>query len=244
MYWFSDEWEIRSPSQLSRDASTTGDRMRIAGYSVLGGLRPIDRRQDWQMGLFGILKRAFHAGAAWFRQGGASPAVSEETATPVVKLVNVILVDSIKRGASHIEVEPRQDVSAVTFRINNVPYYVMALPVHLHEPVVRRIKLMADILLADPRVPHDGSFRIKAVFDNRPCDFRFVVSTTPTALGDTVLLQRTGSNWAFSGKQRLACEGQHGLNAARSLGVRARALGKRILRFRETLRGRPTSGSS
>lgn len=141
------------------------------------------------------VNRGLEAGVASLRRSTWVEVSEHEVMTPVVKLVNVILVDSIKRGASHVRVERRQGRSSVAFRINDAWVDVMSLPVHVHAPVVRRVKSMAGIVLSEPPVLQTGCFRIRALLETRPCEFAFAVSTLLTDSGDGILLERTEGSW-------------------------------------------------
>src|SRR6266702_3533708 len=77
-------------------------------------------------------------------------------AAPVVKLTNVLLIDSLKRGASYIHIEPYEKEFRVRFRIDGILYNVMALPMKLKDPLTSRIKIMAKMDIAEKRLPQDG----------------------------------------------------------------------------------------
>ena len=118
-----------------------------------------------------------------------------------VALVDLVLVGSIRLEASHISIEHQwivrpdsdmwQHLTVVTFRINNMRRHFIDLPGTLHERVVRRIKLMAGILLTDPRTPQTGRFRFKSTSE-KPGEvryFRFSVASMPTPFGDKLVLK-------------------------------------------------------
>ena len=80
---------------------------------------------------------------------------------PVVKLVNLILVDAIRKGASDIHVEPYEKDFRVRFRIDGVLYDVMKPPMKLKNAITRRLKIMASLDISERRLPQDGRIKIK-----------------------------------------------------------------------------------
>ena len=105
---------------------------------------------------------------------------------PVVKLVNLILVDAIKKGASDIHVEPYERDFRVRFRIDGVLYEVMHPPFKLRNAITSRLKIMADLDIAERRLPQDGRIKLK-LGKGREMDFR--VSVCPTLFGEKVVLR-------------------------------------------------------
>jgi len=114
-------------------------------------------------------------------------ASSEEA--PVVKLVNLILTDSIKRGASDIHIEPYEKDFRVRFRIDGVLYEIMNPPLKLRDAIISRIKIMAKLDIAEKRLPQDGRIKIKmkASGKNKEMDYR--VSVLPTLFGEKIVLR-------------------------------------------------------
>lgn len=105
---------------------------------------------------------------------------------PVVKLVNAILTDAVKKGASDIHIEPYEKVFRVRFRIDGVLYEIMKPPYKLKNAIISRVKIMADLDIAERRLPQDG--RIKLKFgERREMDFR--VSVLPGLFGEKVVLR-------------------------------------------------------
>ena len=76
-------------------------------------------------------------------------------AAPVVKLANVLLIDSLKRGASDIHIEPYEKEFRVRFRIDGILYNIMALPMKLKDPLTSRIKIMSKLDISEKRLPQD-----------------------------------------------------------------------------------------
>ena len=105
---------------------------------------------------------------------------------PVVRLVNLILIDAIKKGASDIHVEPYEKDFRVRYRIDGVLYEVMKPPLKLKNALVSRLKIMSDLDIAVRRLPQDGRIKLK-LGKGKEMDFR--VSVCPTLFGEKVVLR-------------------------------------------------------
>lgn len=105
---------------------------------------------------------------------------------PVVKLVNLILTDAIRNKASDIHIEPYEKLFRVRYRIDGVLYEVMKPPYKLKNAIISRIKIMAELDIAERRLPQDGRIKIK-LGGGRDMDFR--VSVLPTLFGEKVVLR-------------------------------------------------------
>ncbi len=108
---------------------------------------------------------------------------------PVVRLVNVLLVDSLRRGASDIHVEPYEKDFRIRFRIDGVLYDVMHPPLKIRDPLISRLKIMSKLDISEKRLPQDGRIKIKVKVDNRSRELDFRVSTLPTLFGEKVVLR-------------------------------------------------------
>jgi type IV pilus assembly protein PilB len=108
---------------------------------------------------------------------------------PVVRLVNVLLVDSLRRGASDIHVEPYEKDFRIRFRIDGVLYDVMHPPMKLRDPLISRLKIMSKLDISEKRLPQDGRIKIKVKVDDRSRELDFRVSTLPTLFGEKVVLR-------------------------------------------------------
>lgn len=104
---------------------------------------------------------------------------------PVVRLVNVILLDAIQRGASDIHLEPAEQAFYVRFRVDGVLQDVMTPNKRLEPAVVSRLKIMANLDIAERRLPQDGRIKFRDV--SREIDFR--VSVIPALFGESVVLR-------------------------------------------------------
>ncbi|NLV22232.1 MAG: Flp pilus assembly complex ATPase component TadA [Syntrophomonadaceae bacterium] len=104
---------------------------------------------------------------------------------PVIRMVNSILVQAVQGRCSDIHIEPQEKDLRVRFRVDGELYEVLSLPQLSQAAVISRIKISANMDIAEKRVPQDGRFRM--VVDGREVDFR--VSTLPTALGEKAVLR-------------------------------------------------------
>ena len=108
---------------------------------------------------------------------------------PVVKLVNVILVDALRRGASDIHIEPYEKEFRVRFRMDGILYNIMAPPMKMRDALTSRMKIMARLDIAEKRLPQDGRIKIRVRLDNRSRELDFRVSTLPTIFGEKIVLR-------------------------------------------------------
>jgi type IV pilus assembly protein PilB len=108
---------------------------------------------------------------------------------PVVRLVNVLLVDSLRRGASDIHVEPYEKDFRIRFRIDGVLYDVMHPPMKMRDALLSRLKIMSKLDISEKRLPQDGRIKIKVKIDNRSRELDFRVSTLPTLFGEKIVLR-------------------------------------------------------
>jgi type IV pilus assembly protein PilB len=105
---------------------------------------------------------------------------------PVVKLVNLILTDAIKKKASDIHIEPYEHVFRVRYRIDGVLYEVMKPPKKLKNAITSRLKIMASLDIAERRLPQDGRIKIKM---GRSVEMDYRVNCLPTLFGEKVVLR-------------------------------------------------------
>ncbi len=105
---------------------------------------------------------------------------------PVVRLVNLIMTDAIKKGASDIHIEPYEKVFRVRYRIDGVLYEVMKPPMKLKAAITSRLKILSNMDIAERRLPQDGRIKIKLP-GGKDMDFR--VNCLPTLFGEKVVLR-------------------------------------------------------
>ena len=108
---------------------------------------------------------------------------------PVVKLVNVVLVDALRRGASDIHIEPYEKEFRIRFRMDGILYNIMAPPMKMRDALTSRLKIMARLDIAEKRLPQDGRIKIRVRLENRSRELDFRVSTLPTIFGEKMVLR-------------------------------------------------------
>lgn len=112
---------------------------------------------------------------------------------PIVKLVDAVLADALRSRASDIHIDPFREGFVIRFRIDGVLHDITSPPRNLYKPVVSRIKIMANMDIAEKRLPQDGSFRVR--LGSKEIDVR--VSTYPTIYGETVVMRLLAKERAF-----------------------------------------------
>lgn len=128
--------------------------------------------------------------------------------SPVVRLVNTLIMNALQKRASDIHIEPTATETEVRYRIDGALYLAMEpLDLRYHNPLVSRIKIMAELDIAERRVPQDGRFKIR--LETRSIDFR--VSVLPSAHGESVVIRILARDTVASVNQGLRLE---------SLGIR------------------------
>ena len=108
---------------------------------------------------------------------------------PIIKLVNLILTDSVKRGASDIHLEPYETELRVRFRIDGMLQTVMTPPLKVKDAITSRMKIMAKLDIAEKRLPQDGRIMIKYKAEGKKKELDFRVSTVPTLYGEKIVLR-------------------------------------------------------
>ncbi|WP_147653636.1 type IV-A pilus assembly ATPase PilB [Vulcaniibacterium gelatinicum] len=135
--------------------------------------------------------------------GGDSGVDAKGDDTPVVKFINKVLVDAIRRGASDIHFEPYETEYRVRLRIDGLLKQVAKVPVKLQARIAARLKVMAQLDIAEKRVPQDGRIKLN-LSKTKQIDFR--VSTLPTLFGEKVVLRILDSGAARLGIDKLGYE--------------------------------------
>jgi type IV pilus assembly protein PilB len=159
------------------DVSNLEEDTEVDTLSVDGGFGDIDRLDE-------VVDKALDNVEVVEEKEDAE--VIRDVAPPIVKLVNGMLINAIRAGASDIHVEPYENSVRVRQRIDGLMYVVMNLPVKIRAAVSSRIKIMARLDIAERRLPQDG--RIKLRLGKRgEIDFR--VSTVPCLFGERVVLR-------------------------------------------------------
>jgi len=112
---------------------------------------------------------------------------SEEA--PIIKLVNLVLCDSLKKGASDIHIEPYEKDFRVRFRIDGILYNMMNPPLRLKDAITSRIKIMAKMDISEKRLPQDGRLKIRTSVEGKKKEIDYRVSTLPTLFGEKIVLR-------------------------------------------------------
>jgi type IV pilus assembly protein PilB len=108
---------------------------------------------------------------------------------PVVRLVNVLLMSAIQKGASDIHVEPYEKELRVRYRIDGILYNIMAPPMKYRDAISSRIKIMSKLDIAEKRLPQDGRIKIRFNESGIPKEIDFRVSVLPTLFGEKIVLR-------------------------------------------------------
>ena len=122
-----------------------------------------------------------------------------EDDAPIIKLINMVFMQALREGASDIHIEPFENRSLVRFRVDGVLKDVFEPPRALHAALASRIKVMADLDIAEKRLPHDGRIAIR--LGGQAVDVR--VSTLPTGHGERVVLRLLAKSAEFLQLDRL-----------------------------------------
>jgi type IV pilus assembly protein PilB len=108
---------------------------------------------------------------------------------PVIKLVNLILSESLNRGASDIHIEPYEKEYRVRFRIDGILHNIMSPPLKLRDAITSRLKIMAKLDISEKRLPQDGRIMLKLTRDGKKKELDFRVSVLPTLFGEKIVLR-------------------------------------------------------
>jgi type IV pilus assembly protein PilB len=108
---------------------------------------------------------------------------------PVVRLVNVVLMSAIQKGASDIHIEPYEKELRVRYRIDGILYNIMAPPMKYRDAITSRIKIMSKLDIAEKRLPQDGRIKIRYNESGEPKEIDFRVSVLPTLFGEKIVLR-------------------------------------------------------
>jgi len=108
---------------------------------------------------------------------------------PIVKLVNIVMTDAVKRGASDIHIEPYEKEYRVRFRIDGVLQNIMSPPMKLKDAITSRIKIMAKMDISEKRLPQDGRIMLKMQIGGKKKQLDFRVNCLPTLWGEKVVMR-------------------------------------------------------
>src|SRR5215470_5696688 len=108
---------------------------------------------------------------------------------PVIKLVNVILLSAIQKGASDIHIEPYEKELRVRYRVDGILYNIMQPPMKFRDAITSRIKIMSKLDIAEKRLPQDGRIKIRFQDNDVPKEIDFRVSCLPTLFGEKIVMR-------------------------------------------------------
>jgi type IV pilus assembly protein PilB len=108
---------------------------------------------------------------------------------PVIRMVNLILVSAIQKGASDIHIEPYEREFRVRLRIDGILYNFMAPPMKLRDAITSRVKIMAKLDIAEKRLPQDGRIKLRFSDNGQSKEIDFRVSCLPTLFGEKIVLR-------------------------------------------------------
>jgi type IV pilus assembly protein PilB len=108
---------------------------------------------------------------------------------PVVRLVNVVLMSAIQKGASDIHIEPYEKELRVRYRIDGILYNIMAPPMKFRDAIVSRVKIMSKLDIAEKRLPQDGRIKIRFNENGAAKEIDFRVSVLPTLFGEKIVMR-------------------------------------------------------
>ncbi len=117
---------------------------------------------------------------------------SEEA--PVVRLVNMVLIDAIRKGASDIHIEPYEKSYRIRFRIDGLLQEVMRPSIKLKDPVTSRVKILAKLNIAEKRLPQDGRIKLRVNLGGQGKVIDYRVSVLPTLFGEKIVLRLLDSD--------------------------------------------------
>jgi general secretion pathway protein E len=118
---------------------------------------------------------------------------------PIIRVVNVMLTQALRREASDIHIEPYEKEIKIRFRIDGILYKIFALPKRFHAHIVSRLKVMSNLDIAEKRVPQDGRMKIKVA--DRTVDIR--VSIIPMAFGERIVLRLLDKGLSLLGLEEM-----------------------------------------
>ncbi len=154
--------------------------------TVLSGYRGLGHEMSSALGELETVLREDSLDLGESRPQATEEDISKLTAeAPITKMVAVILRHAVEGKASDVHVEPAEDKLRVRFRVDGILYTSIFLPMSVHDAVISRIKIMANLKIDEKRKPQDGRFR--AHIDKRDIDFR--ISTFPTYFGEKIVLR-------------------------------------------------------
>ncbi|RLE20358.1 MAG: type IV-A pilus assembly ATPase PilB [Acidobacteria bacterium] len=125
---------------------------------------------------------------------------------PVVRLVNSLLTDAVRKGASDIHIEPYEKELRIRFRIDGILHEIMKPPLKMRDAICSRIKIMSKLDIAEKRLPQDGRIKLKMKLDNKRKELDFRVSVLPTLFGEKIVMRILDSDMLMLDMTKLGFE--------------------------------------
>jgi len=201
----SDPTNLRALDELRFHSNLTVDPVLVpedlldrAIDTALAGVESLNDQMGEEEGLEGLDLEAGDDA-----EDGSVDATAGSEDAPIVKFVNRVLLDAIKRGASDIHFEPYEAMYRVRLRMDGILKAVTSPPVKLSPRLAARLKVMAGLDIAERRVPQDGRIKLN-ISKTKSIDFR--VSTCPTLFGEKVVLRILDASAARMGIEKLGYE--------------------------------------
>jgi len=130
---------------------------------------------------------------------------------PVVKLVNIMLTEAVRKGASDIHVEPYEKEFRVRYRIDGMLHEAMSPPLKMRDAIISRLKILSKLDISEKRLPQDGRIKLKMNLDGRKKELDYRVSCLPTLFGEKVVLRLLDQDNLMLDMTKLGFE-QHSLD--------------------------------
>jgi len=125
---------------------------------------------------------------------------------PVVRLVNSVLTDAVRKGASDIHVEPYEKELRIRFRIDGILHEIMKPPLKMRDAICSRIKIMSKLDIAEKRLPQDGRIKLKMKLEGKRKELDFRVSVLPTLFGEKIVMRILDSDMLMLDMTKLGFE--------------------------------------
>jgi type IV pilus assembly protein PilB len=143
-----------------------------------------------------------------FEEISAEALTRQGEEAPVIKLVNVVLMSAIQKGASDIHIEPYEKELRVRYRIDGILYNVMSPPMKFRDAITSRIKIMSKLDIAEKRLPQDGRIKIRFADNGVTKDIDFRVSCLPTLFGEKIVMRLLDKDKLMLDMTRLGFESE------------------------------------
>ena len=185
--------EIRNKTGLTVEPAVATEKevkkVLDESYAVTGGMDDVIRAMDEQK--TGVKDEGENIDVGKLKGLVEDP--------PVIRLVNMMIMQAVQEGASDIHIEPEENKILIRFRIDGVLRHEKSPPKHFQSAIVSRIKVLANLDIAERRRPQDGRFQLK--MDNRAIDIR--VSCVPTSYGENIVMRLLDSRSVLFGLGQL-----------------------------------------